>query len=141
MEKRDGLTKGLAIGGTVFVWIPILAPIFFLIAALIRTGKFLLDWLMPAELFPVALVGSLVLVWAAARARSQRGLIGWGLGTAVGMLLLGQGLASVTGLASGAIEPVGWPWALVLTSIGVFILALVVIGIGGILLVRAVFRK
>ena len=141
MEKRDGFTKSLAIGGMVFVWIPIFAPILFSIAALISSGKFLLDWLMPAELFPVALVGSLLLVWAATRARSQRGLIGWGLGIAIGMLLLGQALASVTGLASGAIEPVGWPWALVLTSLALFVLALVAVGVGGIRLVRAVFRR
>jgi len=50
-------------------------------------------------------------------------------------------LAVVTGLASGEIEPVGWWWALTLASILGYILALVVMGIGGLLLLRELFKK
>ena len=95
---------------------------------------------MPAELFPVALVGGGLLIWAALRARSRRRIIGWGLGVAVGSLVGGQALAVVTGLASGETEPTGWWWALVLTSIVVYALALVVIGVGGVMLLRDLFK-
>jgi hypothetical protein len=61
-------------------------------------------------------------------------------GLAVVMLVGGQALAVATGLASGAIEPAGWPWALVVASLVVFSLALIGIGIGGILLIRDLFR-
>ena len=128
MAKKDILTKALAIAGTVLVWIPILAPILFSAAFLIQTGSFRLDYLMPAELFPLALLGGGFLVWAALRARARRGLIGGSLASAALLLVAGQALAVVTGLASGRTEPTGWPWALVLASLALYVLALVAPG-------------
>jgi hypothetical protein len=140
MEKKGSVTIILAILGTVLVWFPILAPVLFSGAAIIRARLFLFDYLMPAELFPVALVGGGLLMWAALRARSRQKLIGWGLGVALGLLAGGQVLAVVTGLASGETEPAGGWWALVLASIAGYSMALVAIGIGGILLLRDLFR-
>jgi hypothetical protein len=140
MEKKGVFTKILAIVGTVLVWFPILAPILLSVAAFIIERLFRFDYLMPAELFLAALVGGGLLIWAALRARSRWGLIGWGLGVAAGMLVGGQELAVVTGLASGATEPVGWRWALVLASLVIYSLALVVIGVGGVLLLHDLFK-
>jgi len=140
MEKKGILTKALAIVGTVLVWIPILAPILFAAAFLIQARMFRFDYLMPAELFPVALVGGCLLLWAALRARARRRLIGWSLAGAVILPVAGQALASVTGLASGRTEPAGWPWALVLASLALYVLALVVLGTGGVLLLRDLFK-
>lgn len=140
MEKKGLFTKILAISGTVFVWIPILAPVLFSLMLFSRSGFFRFDYLMPAEFFPVALVGGVLLLWAALRAHSHRRLIGWSLGIAVLMLFGGQALAVVTGLASGETEPAGWQWALVVASLAVYSLALVVMGIGGILMLRDLFR-
>jgi hypothetical protein len=50
-----------------------------------------------------------------------------------------QGLAVVTGLASGATAPTGWRVALPLAMITVYSLTLVVISVGGALLVRDLF--
>lgn len=141
MERKDVLTKILAIVGTVLVWFPILAPILLSVVGLITSRVFHLDYLMPAELFPAAWVGGGVLLWAAIRARSRRALIGWGLGIAVVSLVGGQALAVVTGLASGRTEPTGWRWALVVASLGVYSVALVTIGVGGVLLIRDLFRR
>jgi hypothetical protein len=140
MEKKGILTKVLAIVGTVLAWIPVLAPVLLSTALLIQARMFRLDYLMPAELFPVALVGGCLLLWAALRAHSRRGLIGGSLGSAVILLVGGQALAVVTGLASGRTEPTGWPWALVLAALVLFILALVVLGVGGVLLLRDLFK-
>jgi len=140
MEKKDAFTKFLAILGTIFVWLPIVAPIIFSVGFALRTGMFRVDYLMPAELFPIAMLGGGMLLWAALRARSRRGLIGWGLVIAVGMLFGGQALAVITGLASGETEPTPWLMALVLVPIGIYVLALVAVGIGGVLLVRDLFK-
>lgn len=140
MEKKGVLTKNLAIAGTVLVWIPVLAPILFSAGRMIQGRVFLFDYLMPAELFPIALMGGGLLLWGALRARKQRRLIGWGLAIAVGLLVGGQVLAVVTGLASGETEPTGWRWALVLGAIAAYALALVGIGVGGILLLRDLFK-
>ena len=122
------------------MWFPILAPVILSVLGFIAKRRFLFDYLMPAELFPAALVGGGLLMWAALRARSRRGLIGAGLGSAVGLLVGGQALAVAAGFASGDAEPAGWLWALVLASIAVYSLALVVIAVGGVLLVRDLFK-
>ncbi|MDD5468971.1 MAG: hypothetical protein PHS96_14325 [Anaerolineales bacterium] len=139
MNDKATFTKTLAIIGTVLVWLPILAPVFFSLVALVAARRFRFDYLMPAELFPVALLGGALLVWATLRARSRRGLVGWGLGVAIAMLVGGQALAVATGLASGEIEPAGIWWTLVLGSLVIFILALLMMGVGGILLLRDLF--
>ena len=141
MEKKNVLTKVLAIVGTVLVWFPILAPIILTTILLIVERIFRFDYLMPAELFPFALVGSGLLLWAALRAHSRTKPIGWGLGIAILMLFGGQALAVMTGLASGETAPVGWSWALVIASLAIYSLALIFIGIGGALLLRDLFER
>ena len=141
MAKKGSLTKILAVVGTVLVWIPVLAPILFAAASLIQAGMFRFDYLMPAEIFPIALAGGCLLLWAALRARARRGLIGGSLAGAVILPMAGQALASATGLASGRTEPTGWPWALVLASLALYVLALVILGVGGALLLRHLLRQ
>jgi hypothetical protein len=141
MKKNNAFTKILAIVGTVLVWFPILAPILLSVVFIITNHIFRFDYLMPAELFLFALVGGGLLIWAALRACSRQRIIGWGLGIAAGMLVSGQVLAVVTGLASGETEPVGWRLALVLASLVIYSLALVATGVGGILLLRDLFKK
>lgn len=120
------------------MWIPILFAIITAVIGTIRDRVLRFDFLMPAELFPVALVGALLLLWAAQRARSQRKLIRWGLVAMVVFLFGGQAIAIVSGLASGAVEPTGWPWALAISSIALYTLALIEVCIAGVLLVREV---
>ena len=141
MPKRDILTRSLAVVGTVLMWLPILAPFFFSISLLARANESRLDYLLPAELFPIVLVGGLALLWAAIRAQSRRKLIGWAFGLAVGMLLGGQLVAVLTGLASGEAEPSAWEWALVVASLAVYSLSIVAMGVGGLLLLRDLFKR
>ncbi len=140
MEKKNVFTKILAVAGAVLVWLPILAPFIFAVGALITRHRFLFDFLMPAELFLVALVGWGLLFWAALRARARRKLLGWSFGLAVAMLLGSQALAVVTGLASGEIEANGWQFVLVLAIFALYCLLLIVTGVGGILLLRDLFK-
>ncbi len=141
MKKRGALTKILAIAGTALVWCPLLAPVLLSAIVIITQRLFRFDYLMPAELSPLALVGGGLLFWAAIRARSHRNMIGWGFGTSIIILIIGQVLAVVTGLASGKAERFGWWWILVLASIIIYTLALIAVGIGGILLLCVLFKK
>ncbi len=140
MERAGTFTRALATIVTILAWLPIGATVLFAAAGLFAGRPLRFDYLMPAELFPLALAGGAVLLWAALRARARRGLIGWGTAAMVGFLLAGQGLAMATGLASGETEPAGWPWALVLASIAAYTLAVVEVGCAGALLMRDVFR-
>ncbi len=135
------LTKFLAWVGVVLAWGPILAPALLAVIAVFNGRGFLLDYLMPAELFPLALVGGGFLLWAALRAHSRTPMIAWGLGLAFAFLVGSQALAVATGLATGATEPGGWQWAVVVSALVLYTLALVTMGLGGILLLRDVTRK
>lgn len=142
MKAKDVLVKTLAVLGSVLVWLPVLAPIFFGLASLLAEGVFHFDFLMPAELGLLAIVGTILLVTAASLVRSGRArLIAGSMAVGIVAVVGGQGIAMVTGLASGEIEPTGWQWSLVLTSLGVYVLALVGVGVGGALLVRDLFKK
>jgi hypothetical protein len=110
-------------------------------AFLIAEGQFRFDFLMPAELFWMALVGGGLLFWAARRIRSRQKLIVWSLVIAAAGLAGSQGLAVITGLASGERETSGWPFILVLTLLAIYTLALVVQGIGGVFLLRDLFKN
>jgi len=140
MEKKGVPTKFLAIAGTALVWFPIIAPILLSMVVSIRGRIFRFDYLMPAELFAFVMAGGGLLFWAALLARSRRRLIGWGLGITVALLAGAQALATITGLASGETEPGGWSWVLVLTSIVAYTLSVIAMGIGGLLLLRDLFK-
>ena len=141
MRGHTGLTKGLAIVGTVLIWIPILAPILFTILYLATHGLFRFDYLMPAELAILVAIGGALLFWASQRAGAQRWLIGGGLGVAAAGLVLSQVLAIVSGLASGEREATGFWFALVIGLLALYLLAVIATGSGGLLLVRALFRS
>ncbi len=141
MQKKDTFTKRLAVMGTALACFPILMTLLTSLASPFLAGHFLMDYLMPAELGLFALGGALLLLWAAFRARSRRGLIGGAVGFAVALLVGSQAVAEVTGLASGETEVGGWQWILVLVMFAFYIVALIVIDISGILLARDLFRS
>jgi len=141
MQNKGTLTRILAAVGTALAWFPLLAPLLLAAIAPLSGRRARLDYLMPAELFPVALTGGVLLLWAALRARSRLRPIAWGLVAAIGLLIGSQALAVVTGLASGAREAEGWPWILVVALLAGFILALVVVAIAGVLLLRDLWRR
>jgi hypothetical protein len=141
MVKKNWLTKTLVIAGTVLVAVPVLTPIVFSIIRLMEIGKFQIDYLMPAELGLSVIIGSALLLWAAIRVRSRIKLIAWIIGIAFFCVVGGQALAMVTSLASGAIEATGWQFAIVLGMIVGYDLAVLALGIAGIVLCCDVFRS
>lgn len=139
--NRLRLTRGLVVVGTILVWIPIAAPLVFLLVRLARGGGFGMDYLMPAELFPAVVLGGGLLLAAALLARRRVKWIAWGLGAALVLLVGGQVLAVVSGLANGDAKPEGMPWVLVIASIAGYTLAVIALGVGGVLLARDLYRR
>ncbi len=140
MARTGVVNKMLVIAGTVLVWLPLVAPLVFAFIALFSGRGFLFDYLMPAEVFPVALAGGVLLLIAAFRLHSRRGLVGWALALAVFMLFGFQALAMALGLDSGAHQPEGWRFAVVIAGVIIYILALAAVGVGGVLLLRELFK-
>jgi hypothetical protein len=133
MEKKDTLSKILAIVGTVLVWIPILAPVIFGLVSLAMDGIYRFDYLMPAELGILAFVGGALLLWGGLRAKSRQGIAAWGLGIAAGSIFILN--------AFGDVEPGSLRWAIAIGLLITYSLAIVVMGVGGILLWRDLFKK
>jgi hypothetical protein len=97
-SKTRIFNRILAIVGDAFIWIPILALCLITILGFLGDRIFRFDYLIPAELFPAALLGGGLLMWASLRARSRRG---WIIGSLIGMVVMlfgSQGVAVVTGL-------------------------------------------
>jgi hypothetical protein len=136
MSIKVNTIKACSIVGAIMVWIPILAPIIFSILFLLRTSMFRFDYLMPAELFPIALLGGGILlgvsIWKKTRIKS----IAYCYIASILSLFLGQIFAVITGLAAGAIAPNNWQMVLVITSITCYVLLQILLGIEGILLTR-----
>jgi hypothetical protein len=141
MDDRGRLTKILAVVGTVLVWLPLIAPLVLGVVRFAQIGRLQIDYLMPAELFIVGLVGGALLLWAALRARLRRALIAWSLAAAVGLLVASMAVASLTGLASGAAEPTGWRVFVVTGLLAGYIVALCVLGVGGVSLARRLLGR
>jgi ribokinase len=99
------------------------------------------DYLIPGEFFPAALIGGGLLIWAAIRAGIRRKLVIISLAAAVLMLFGSQALAVATGLATGKMEPVGIWWVIVLGMMGVYTLMVIVLGVAGCLLVKDLFQS
>jgi len=136
MINKSAFTKVLAVIGTCLVCFPIFATFITSIFGSIRFKGFRFDYLMPAELGLFALVGGGLLIWASLRAQVMRKPIIWCLICAFALLIGSQGLAVVTGLASGESEMVGWKMILVIVPLVGYSLAIIIEGIFGILLLR-----
>lgn len=135
------LTKRLAIIGCILLWLPLVAPVIFSLRYFRGSGKFMLDFLMPFEIFPLVLLGSGLLIWASIRSKLRLKHISWGFAAAVLLMLLGLVLAQVSRLASGRIQPDSiWNTIVVMLLIAADI-ALVITAVGGTLLVRDLIKK
>ena len=141
MAHKNIFTKSLALLGLVLVWFPILVPLVVGIMRLIQGSKFLFDIFLPLEIFPVPLLGGLLLLIASLLTRMHSKLIGWGLGLSVVLPAIGSILAAVTGLASGETDINTWQGALVIAFFILFWVALLALGIGGVLLTRDVLKE
>ncbi len=141
MPSRTAFARLLALVGTALAWLPVAMTVLTATIGSLQARTFLCDYLMPAELFPAALLGGLLLLGAALWTRRRRALIGGSLGAALGLLVLGQGLAVLTGLASGRAEPTGWRMGVVLAALGGYVVALLALEVGGVLLTRDLFRS
>lgn len=141
MVNKGGLTKTLSIAGTVLLWLPVLAPLVFGLLRLLRGGSLMVDFLMPAELAPVVLVGAGLVLWAAIRAKWRWQWVMWLIIAAVVLLVGSQALAVVTGLADGRIAPEGWQYILTLGGIIAYDLVVIALGVVGILLCMDLFHK
>lgn len=137
MKKNLGkATNIMAYAGTIMVWLPILFTLITAIVGSIAARQLRIDYLMPAELFLLVLAGALLLWWASIRAGEYKKAIGGSLVLLICSLFASQGIAVVTGLASGETEAAGWPLLIVNFFLILYIAAVLAECVLGILLLR-----
>jgi hypothetical protein len=141
MKRKNLLTKILAVAGTLLVWFPILFMLLTSVAGSISAGAFLCDYLMPAELFPVAAAGALLLLVAALRVKRYRGPIGWGLAAMALSLVGGQYLAVKSGLASGAVGADSFVFGVVIASLVLYTVLLIGLCVLSLLFLKTLFAR
>jgi peptidoglycan/LPS O-acetylase OafA/YrhL len=137
-EKRaKGLAaKVITVIGTLLVWTPMALTVLTSAIGTIATGRLHFDYLMPAELFPAALAGAILLLWSAKRSGRRFRTIGISF---ISMLFFMGSIIvipSVTGLASGDVPPSGMPFVVVMVCLALYVISQIAVGIGGILLWR-----
>lgn len=142
MKQRSPLTRTLALIGTILVLLPIAFMLLTSAMGTARSGSFRMDYLIPGELFPLIVIGGGLLLAAARLSNSDnRRLIELSFAVAVAALILSQGLAVVTGLASGETPAEGLPWIAVLALLALYDLAVLALGVGGARLVAELFAQ
>lgn len=127
----------LAVLGAVVAALPIAAMLVTSLFGSLARGRFLMDYLMPAELAPVLAVGALLLLIAAWHARRGLAPVATVAATALVAFAATAAVSVWTGLADGTYEPVGWRLVVVLIPLVVYVLAAVALPLVGWHLVRA----
>jgi hypothetical protein len=133
MEKKAVLSKILTVIGTALVWFPILAPLVLGFISLGMDGIFRFDYLMPAELGILVFIGGATLIWGAMRTGYRRGIIFWGFGLAAASIAVLMVLGDVV---PGSLE-----WVIAIGLLVTYALAIMIMGVGGILLWRDLFKR
>jgi hypothetical protein len=136
METKSSGARIATAAGTLLVWLPILFPLLLSLRFIVLMGRIRIDYLMPAELAPVFLVGALVLFFAAPRGSASRKSIVVSALLAVFFLVATQLTAVLTGLASGEREAVGWPLWLCNLFLASYTVSIIITGMHGIRLWR-----
>ncbi len=134
------LAKLFALLGAVILWFPLL---FAAAAAVIGSAaekRLLFDWLLPAELFPAAVLGAIMLIIGAYISRRFCKFICLVSLLMAVFLVAGQLTAVLTGLASGKIAAEGAVFNLVAALIAAYTLLLLADCIAGVKLTFALYK-
>jgi hypothetical protein len=141
MPKKDVLSKIMVIIGIFLIMAPLIVMLVLSIIRFLTDQIIQLDYLLPIELSFVSFPGALLLFWASLRMHALRIWTGVILGIMVVLFLGLFAYANLSGIASGSVEPVDWQIAVGAVIIGLYSVACLLIGIGGIILFTRLFSK
>jgi hypothetical protein len=140
-KKKSALSKIFAVSGAILLWAPILFMFLTAIISSIARKTVLFDFLILAELFPVIVLGLVLLVLASLLSRIFRKWFIWGSIVALVSLVFGQILAVSSGLASGDIPASGGIFITVNGTMILFNIIVIALAILAIVLLRRIYRK
>ena len=141
MKNKNILTKVLSLAGTILIWLPILFTAGISLIGFAARGFLRFDYLLPLEVFPLALAGSALLFWAAFQMEFCKKIIGWSFAAMLASLFGSQAVAVLSGLASGITETGGTAWGFIIFLIAAYWLTLILTGIAGVLLIKKILPR
>lgn len=141
MTTGNRFLRVLTITGTFLAAFTILAPLLLAVSHWVSARRWLLDYLMPAELFPVYALGALLLIIAALGARAKRIWILGSAAAAVAFFFGMQSIAVLTGMASGRMSAAGWEHRAVIAALAGYVLCVLLGVLGGLALLAELGRK
>lgn len=133
--------KILAIGGEILTGLPILFPLAVSFPTLFRSGRVNFDYLFPAEMFPIVLLGGIMLLVSTILVRTHIKWIAWTFGAVVLTLAALMIVPIVTGLDNSIEQPAGNLMLILQGIVALHWLAIIALVIGGIILIVALFKK
>jgi hypothetical protein len=139
--KHPKLAKIFLLAGTVLLWLPVLFTLITAAIGSIAERSFIVDYLMPAELFPVAALGSILLIIGTYLARKQY------IRICITTLLMGACLAAgqltavLTGMASGERAAEGSIFIIVVALIVAYSLLLLVNCVAGLIITKKLLKR
>lgn len=141
MNGRTRASRILAVVGTVLVGLPLAAPLLLAAVPFVTSGRVLLDFLMPGELFPLVVLGGAALLVGALLLRRRRLLVVLPLAAAILLFVATNLFAMATGLATGSSPTEGWRLVGLVAIYAGYVAAVVALLVGGILLCRTAFSS
>ncbi len=139
--KRSGIARLLALSGTIIIFLPVLFAVITSVVGSAASKTFLFDYLMPAELFPLAALGAVLLIVGAYLGRRRLFPLCAASLLMAACLAAGQLTAVYTGLASGQAEAEEGVFAVVIALFAAYSLLLLIDFAMGLSLVKKLFKK
>ncbi len=141
MAYQKALFKIFGIGGTVAVWSPTALMLITSVIGSISSGTFQMDFLLPAELFLIELVGMLLLVFASWKEGHYfKPLLGCSVGS-IACLATIVIFAEATGMANGTVPPLTWMLVFIYVFTALMSLGFIAVGFFGLKFSLQLFGK
>jgi hypothetical protein len=113
--KHDALAKALAIAGTALLLLPIAVPLLLSLSTIGSPAGYRVDYLMPFETYPAALLGVILVALASLRTHLHRRAMWIAMGVMFGAFVLMGVSAKLTGIADSPEQLEAWRYVLTAT--------------------------
>jgi len=135
VQKRQGLTRVLAILGTVLLCLPVILVVVLTVGGVPKEVGWLPFFAVGAmDVFPVVALGGGLMLWAAIRAHSPCRVLGWSLAAPVGSIVFGV-------VWSQPVPTGGWVLVVTAALVVLYWIGLLISGVSGISLLGSLYFR
>lgn len=138
MQNKTYWVRVMIAAGIMIVLSPLLIMVLASAIHLFRSGFLVFDYLLPAELFPLVLIGGLLLLAVSLSQKMEQRLVGLGLAIPVLSLMLLIGYARLSGMDSSPDGPGTVQRVMIGLLMATYIAGLIVLAWGGIKMNRRI---